>query len=585
MDGAVMDRRAFLAGGLAFLGGAAVTAPSRASGADTGTLAVPESDLDFASATEVARAIRRGDLSSVEVTARVLDRITRYNAALNAIVTPTPDIALARARAADEAQARGEWWGPLHGVPATIKDTFDTAAVRTTAGASRLGSYVPASEAAVVERLRAAGAVFLGKTNVPEWASDWQTYNSLFGVTRNPWDSSRTPGGSSGGDAAALAAGLTYLSIGSDIDGSIRVPAHFCGVYGHKPSLGIVPLRGHIPPAPSSRPGAPSALAVAGPMARSATDLKMLLEVLGGPDGDEARAYRWSLPPARGSRLADYRIGFVLDHVRCPVAPDVSAVLEHTIEALRKAGAKVEEGWPTGVTPEMHYETYLYLLNSAYGFVARDDQLDELRKVAARHDGSYGWRRAHAWTAPVKHFNAADGRRMAARAAWQHYFRAFDAFVLPAAFIGAFPHDHSRPFDSRRLATASGPREYLDLLFWICFATLAGLPATTAPVGLTADGLPVGVQIIGPYLEDATPIDLAGRLADVVGGFRPPPGYSGSAAANPSSGSVGDDRPPSAPTSGESSQPPAADDRVLPAPTSGDQPLPEPAPEEWEPSD
>jgi amidase len=223
--------------------------------------------------------------------------------------------------------------------------------------------------------------------------------------------------------------------------------------------------------------------------------------------------------------LTDYRIGFILDDPVCRVSSDVADVLKQAIDALRKAGVTLEEGWPTGVVPTEQYDTYLYLLYATYGFLLRDEQIDEMRALAAKRDGSYRSKLAEAWTAPVKSLGAATSRRMAARAVWQEYFRTHDAFLLPTAFVAAFPHDHSNPLDARRLLTPTGQREYNDLLFWISFATLTGLPATTAPIGVTRAGLPVGLQIIGPYLEDATPIDIAGKLADVTGGFTPPKGY------------------------------------------------------------
>jgi amidase len=516
MDAHRLTRRSFLGGGLALAG--ATVLPARSARAAV-------ADLDFASALDAARAIRRGDVSSVELTTRMLDRIALHNRHLNAIVTLTADGALARARAADEARARGEWWGPFHGVPCTVKDTFEVTGVATTAGSPTLKNHVPARDAAVVLRLRRAGGVVLGKTNVPLWASDWQSYNEVVGASNNPWNLARTPGGSTGGGAAALAAGLTYLEPGSDIGGSIRVPAHFCGVYGHKPTRGVVPLRGHIPPPPGTPPSPPPLLPVAGPLARSAADLRAALEVLGGPDEEDARAFRWSLPPARGTRLTDYRIGFVLDDPTCRVSSDVSEVLARAIEALRRAGAKLEEGWPKGVSPAQQYDTYLYLLNSVFAFNLRDDQVEGTRRRAENQDGSYVAKQALAWTAPFKHYSAAVGQRNAAHAVWQEFFRTHDAFLLPTAFVAAFPHDHNPRLFDRRLATPEGSRQYLDLLFWISFATLTGLPATTAPIGLTRDGLPVGIQIVGPHLEDATPIDVAGRLAEVIGGFTPPKGF------------------------------------------------------------
>jgi amidase len=429
------------------------------------------------------------------------------------------------ARAADAALAKGEHRGPLHGVPATVKDSFEIAGVRTTAGAPSLRDHVPAEDSAAVARLRKAGAVILGNTNVPFMLGDWQSYNQIYGTTNNPWDLTRTPGGSSGGSAAALAAGLGHLSIGSDIGGSIRVPAHFCGIYGHKPTLNVVSRRGHLPLPPGAPLPPPTDLAVAGPMARSSADLKIAMEVRGGPDGDDAVAYRWTLPPARGRRLADYRVGFVLDHPGCPVSPDVKEVLADTLKALRQAGLRLEEGWPADVDPGQQYETSRYLLWAFFAFNLKDDKIDEVRARAARPNGGMDALEAHAWIDPHKRFQTASSDRMVARAAWQRYFRSHDAFLIPTAFVPAFSHDHSEPLNKRSLPTLAGSREYTDLLFWISFATLAGLPATTAPAGLSRLSLPVGIQILGPYLEDATPIDVATKMAEVIGGFRPPKGY------------------------------------------------------------
>jgi amidase len=511
-----LSRRDLLAGGAA-LAGAVLLRPAQAGAA--------VADLDFASAVAAADAIRRGEVSSVELTQRMLDRIARFNPKLNAIVTLTADAALARAKAADEARARKEWWGRFHGVPCTVKDTLEVAGVRTTAGSPQYTSHIPTRDAAIVARLRAAGMVIMGKTNVPPLAADWQSANPIFGVSNNPWDVTRTPGGSTGGGAAALAAGLTFLEPGSDIGGSIRIPAHFCGVYGHKPTLNVIPQRGHIPPPPGVIVP-PSSLPVVGPLARSAADLLAAMEVLGGPEGDDALAYRWTLPAARSTRLTDYRIGFVLDDPACPVASDVRDVLARAIDGLRRAGVKLEEGWPTGVDRPEQYETYLTLLYATFGGGMRPEQIESMRALAGQQDGSHMARFARAVTAPPSYFGVVQGRRMAARAVWQEYFRTHDAFLMPTTFVAAFPHDASPDSMARRLATPEGPRNYMDLSFWISFATLTGLPATTAPVGLTRDNLPVGIQIVGPYLEDATTIDVAGRLADVLGGFKPPPGFA-----------------------------------------------------------
>jgi amidase len=484
--------------------------------------------LHFASALDAAHAIRTRQVSSVDLTGHMLQRVDTFNPKLRALVTLTAESAMDRARHADEALARGEWWGPFHGVPCTIKDTFETAGVRTTAGAPPLTNYVPQQDAPVVSRLKAAGAVILGKTNVPPMAADWQTFNELFGVTNNPWDPARTPGGSSGGEAACVAAGLSFLGIGSDIGGSIRIPAHFCGLYGHKPTLGVIPLRGHIPP-PPGQPPQPLAmgvgdLPVAGPLARSASDLKAALQVLAGPDSHDAVAYRWTLPQPRQSRLDDYRIGYVLDDPLCPVSAPVKNILGNAVEALRKAGAKLEEGWPPGLDCARQAETYRYMIFSVMASFMLPQDVGHIRAAAATGDpGAKAMEMAI--TAPHSVFFEANTRRCASLAAWQEYFRTRDAFLLPTAFTPACLHDHTQPMDARRIATPEGARSYMDLLFWMTPATLNGLPATVAPAGLTPEGLPVGLQIVGPYLEDATPIDIAGRLADLIGGFHAPPGY------------------------------------------------------------
>ncbi len=481
--------------------------------------------IHFASATEAAHAIRTRRVSSVELTGHMLQRIEALNPRLNALVTLLAGAAMDRARQADEALARGEWWGPFHGVPCTIKDTFETAGVRTTAGA--LPDYFPEQDAPVVARLQAAGAVILGKTNVPPLAADWQSFNDIFGVTNNPWDPARTPGGSSGGEAAAVAAGLSFLGLGSDIGGSIRIPAHFCGVYGHKPTLGVVPLRGHIPP-PPGQPPQPLAmgvgnLPVAGPLARSASDLRTALEAIGGADSRDAIGYRWSLPQPRHARLRDYHMGYVLDDPLCPVSAPVKKLLAGVVDALGKAGATLEEGWPAGLNPAEQLATYRYMIFAVMAAFMRPEDVEQAREAAKAGD-PVGLAMDRAITAPHSVFLEANTRRCASLALWQDYFRTHDAFLLPTAFTPAFAHDQRMPMEARTIATPEGARNYMDLLFWMTAATLNGLPATVAPVGLTSEGLPVGLQIVGPYLEDATPIDVAGRLAELIGGYRPPGG-------------------------------------------------------------
>ncbi|HEV2663611.1 MAG TPA: amidase family protein, partial [Blastocatellia bacterium] len=272
-------------------------------------------DPSFGTATQALKALKSGVISSRELTEHVFKRIAKHNPKINAFVTLIEEQAMAQAKHADQLNAlkknSGKSPGKLHGLPVVVKDSFATAGVRTTCGSKQLEKYVPKDDAVVVARLKAAGAIIIGKTNLPEFAGDWQSYNQVAGVTNNPWDVSRTPGGSTGGGAAALAAGLGFLEIGSDIGGSIRVPSHFCGLFGHKPTLDLVPLAGHIPPPPGVL--SPSELPVAGPLARSAEDLLLELEVVAGPAPEDAGAYRWVARKARRTKLSEYKIGFVID--------------------------------------------------------------------------------------------------------------------------------------------------------------------------------------------------------------------------------------------------------------------------------
>ncbi len=515
-----LNRRDFLR-----LTGAAIAAASLAPSRTHA--AVPDS-MTFASALDAAKAIRDKQVSSLELTEHLLARNAKYHEKINAIVVDMSEKARTRAKEADAALAKGENWGPFHGVPITLKESFDVEGELTTIGFPALKDNRAKADSVVTERMQNAGGVITGKTNVPLFLTDLQSYNDIYGTTNNPWNLAVTCGGSTGGGAAALAAGLTYLTIGSDIGGSIRHPAHFCGVYGHKASLNVIPQRGHVPPLPTDPPSPPAELPVLGPLARTADDLLAAMNVLGGPEGADAKAYSWKLPPARQQRIADYRIGYVLDDPFCPVTPEVRTRLEAAVEALRKAGAKVEEGWPEGVNPVQQLETYVFLLMATLPPIGSPP--DAVYKAYAERLGQpvpldMPAVAKRAVNTGHRDYNKMNGERMRARQIWQSYFENHDAFLMPVDFIPAFPHDHS-PAMGRTLKTSLGERPYFDLLYWITFATLTGLPATVAPTGLTPDGLPVGIQIMGPYMEDATPIDVAKQLATLIGGFQTPPGYA-----------------------------------------------------------
>jgi amidase len=481
----------------------------------------PAHELDYASALQAAEAIRKKQVSSVELTRRVFERIERYNPAINAFAYQLKEAALAQAKASDEALSRQQSLGVFHGVPINVKESFAVAGQPCTWGIPAFRDSKAPRNAAVVDRLLGAGAVLIGATNVPVNLADWQSYNPMYGTTNNPWDLKRTPGGSSGGSAAALAAGFGYLSVGSDIGGSIRVPSHFCGIYGHKPTLDLVSQRGHRPGGVPAAPGFSTLLAVAGPMARSAGDLLAALKVLGGPEAPDAKAWKWELPAPRARSLKEFRVGYVLDDPIAPTTPEVRSILEKTIESLNRAGANMKPGWPAEFQPSALLDTYLYML---FAFEISMSPPNVQQAERQKFEKISGPAAAEA-RASFNHWQTENLKRLRFRALWQSYFNEVDVFLSPASFTPAFLQDQSEPQDERKIVTTGGPRKYMDGLNWIGPASLTGCPATVAPVGQTEAGLPVGIQIMGPYWEDATPITFADLLAGEIGGFAAPPGY------------------------------------------------------------
>jgi amidase len=483
------------------------------------------------SASQWAEAIRSGRTTSVDALEFFIARVEKFNGSINAVVATHYEAARQRAREADAALARGEIWGPLHGLPMTVKDSFEVVGMPTTSGAPELARHMPATHADAVQRLIDAGAIIFGKTNLPLWAMDLQSYNQVYGTTNNPYDVSRTPGGSSGGAAAALAARLTPLEIGSDIGGSIRTPAHFCGVYGHKTTVGIVPLRGHIPGPPGSV--AESDLAVAGPMAAHADDLALALKVIAGPRAYDAVGMKLALPEPRYPRLQDYRVAYWLDEPQVPIDQGMAARLREVIDLLRGAGVQVTEAAPLGKSLEDYNDLYLRMLGSLLGadmplsefgrmMIARRllPLIDRVRKqnagVVAYVDGVTQRHRDY-----VPLLEKREKLRFALRA----FFEQYDVLLTPVAPVQAFPHQHEGTILTRKLMINGQERPYGELMEWIAFATLIGLPATSAPVGIV-NGLPVNIQIIGAAYRDYETIDFARRLAEITGTLPVPPGYA-----------------------------------------------------------
>ena len=478
-------------------------------------------DPAFESAASLAARLRERRIGCLELLDHFIARVERFNPDLNAIVVFDFERARDRAREADAALARGETWGPLHGLPMTVKDSYDVAGLPTTWGVPELRDNVAATNAVAVDRLLAAGAVIFGKTNIPYNLADFQSYNDIYGTTNNPWDLERVPGGSSGGAAAALAAGLTGLEAGSDIGGSIRNPAHYCGVYGHKATWGVLPLRGH------AKPGvlAPTDISVIGPLARDAGDLALAVDVMAGPDRIEANGWRLDLPRPEGRGPEDWRIAVWADDPFCPVDHAVRDAVLRAADAFRAAGASVDFDARPGFEPAEAEEVYMGLLQTALSARHSDEEFRKtLDRVAALGDeDTRRARRLRAGTMHHRDWILTHERRTRLRWAWREFFDGFDALLCPIACIPAFPHDQQRDMDARRITVNGEVREYWDQLFWAGLTGVAFLPATVAPAA--SEGLPIGVQIVGPEGGDHATIEIARQLGDLIGGFRSPPGY------------------------------------------------------------
>jgi len=477
----------------------------------------------FASATQLASEIRDRQIGCVELLDFFLARAERHNQQLNAIVAWQVEKARERARAADAALARGEVWGPLHGLPMTVKESFNIAGLPTTFGNPVWKDNIPPGNAVLVDRLEAAGAVIFGKTNVPYMLADSQSYNDIYGTTNNPWDLACGPGGSSGGEAATLAAGLSALGAGSDIAGSLRNPAHYSGVYGHKPSWGLIPTRGHGPPGVVT----PTDISVVGPMARHAEDLALALGVLAGPDVLQQAGWRVALPAPRGQRLRDFRVAVWSSRPDAPIDNSVAALFAAAVAAIAKAGATIDESSRPDFDPGEYHRLFMLLLRAATASRLRDEDFAEQQRIAATlSPDDQGFRAEVARGATLNHrgWGAANETRSKLRYVWHDFFQRYDVLLAPVAATAAYPHDHNPDRGARHVIVNGKPAAHVDIT-WAGLASLSYLPATAAPIGLTARGLPVGLQIIGPEGEDPTTIEFARLLAGEIGGFVAPPGY------------------------------------------------------------
>ena len=485
----------------------------------------PASGLAFRSARQLASLIRRKKIGCLELLDLYLARVEKYDPAVNAVVVRDVEAARRRARRADRALARGEVWGPLHGLPITVKESYDVAGLPTTWGVPALRNNVAARNAVVVDRLLGAGAVLFGKTNVPLYLADWQSFNAIYGTTNNPWDLARAPGGSSGGSAAALAAGLTALEAGSDIGSSIRNPAHFCGVFGHKPTWGIVPRTGQA--LPGQR--APVDIDVVGPLARSAEDLALALSVMAGPETVDAAGWQLRLPAARPRRLRDFRIALMLEAPESAVDREVQDRLQALADFLRRQRARVDEKARPAIDTGEAFRVYVRLLRAATS--SRQTDADFARNLAlardlAPDDERYHARMVRASVMSHRDWLAADEARHRMRMAWAEFFTRYDLLLCPVAATAALPHDQQGERHERTMLVNGARVPVTDHLFWAGYTGASFLPSTAAPAGFTPGGLPVGVQIVGPQYGDRTCLGFARLLEREFQAFVPPPGYA-----------------------------------------------------------
>ncbi|MBB5918613.1 amidase [Nocardia transvalensis] len=481
---------------------------------------------EFATLREQVAALQAGTISATELLELSIARIDTFDDKVNAVVVRDYDRARAAAEQADAALARGER-APLLGVPVAVKESFNIAGLPTTWGFPDAEGWQPAEDAALVTRVKEAGGVVIGKTNVPMALHDWQSYNDIYGTTNNPWDLTRSPGGSSGGSSAALAAGYVSLALGSDIGGSLRVPAHFCGIFAHKPSRNLLPMRGNTPPRTPALPVLHD-LAVVGAMTRTAADLTMATLLLAGPDEVEAVGYRLALRPPRATAFGGFRVLIVDSHPLLPTSAVVREGFDRIARGLEKAGASVARHSELVPDLTLTAKTYLTLLMSQFGADAPPERERALKAALAELPPDADTMEAvtlRALAASHADWIRADRVRIGLADQWRRLFEEFDVVLCPITPTPAFPHDHSE-VNTRTVDIDGTAHPYNLHLVWASVATLLGLPATAAPIGRSPEGLPYGMQIIGPYLEDRTTLHFAELIEQEFGGFTPPPGFA-----------------------------------------------------------
>ena len=477
----------------------------------------------FNSAHEILEKIKQREVSSLEVLESFLAQVEKVNPTINAIIALDIERAKEKAIEADNKINLKSKLGPLHGLPMTIKDAFEVEGIVSTGGNPAWKDNIPKRNAEAVQRLVDAGAIIFGKTNVPFLSSDLQSFNKIYGTTNNPWDLERTPGGSSGGSAAALAAGMTPLELGSDIGGSIRVPAHFCGLYGHKPSYNIISEVGHMPPPPGSILTG-NGLSVAGPLARSPEDLEIALDVLVSAQEQDSQAWKVKLPKARTKKITELKIAVWPDEPYAEADNEITNLIKDTAKDLKHAGAKVETV-DLPISFEEIDKIYSLLLNPLMLAGSPKETFETLAKLNESLDPNDVSELAKVARGSVlKHADwvLVNAMRQNMRQKWREFFNKFDVILCPTCITPAFKHNHN-PVHERKLTINGKDDEYLRATLWAGPAVSAGLPSTNVPIGMSSNNLPISMQITGPYLEDKTCLEVAKVVRNIRGGFKIPP--------------------------------------------------------------
>lgn len=482
-------------------------------------------DLPFRTAKQLAAAIRKKKIGCLELLDLYLKRVEAYNPELNAIIATDIPGARKRAKLADKAVKKGDKLGPLHGVPMTFKESYDIKGFPTTWGDPAFKNHKATTNALAVQRMIDAGVTVFGKTNVPLNLADWQSFNEVYGSTNNPWDLGRTPGGSSGGSGAALAAGLTGIEAGSDIGASIRNPAHYCGVWGHKPTWGVVSPRGHA----LNNNVAQGDISVIGPLARGAADLEIAMDAMAGPDAIDGRGWKLKLPRSKKEKLRDFRVAVVLTDPHAEVDDSVQGAIQKLADFLAKKKVKVSgKARPDFDTGDIN-DVYIRMLRAATSARMSEDVYRQAVADAASlpaDDMSYFAQMQRGNALSHRTWLQLNEKRHRMRLAWDAFFEDYDILLCPVAATAAFPHDQQGIRHKRTIVVNNKKVPVVDQIFWAGYTGVTYLPSTAAPVGETKDGLPIGVQIVGPQYGDYSTIQFAKLLEDEYRSFVPPPAYT-----------------------------------------------------------